>query len=249
MTENCAENINSIPDRNSPKFSGNFPTRFSRKRDGKLPAQLQISHQSLISKCFADHLQYNPDVISLLGNIFDAKYECIKTKREKDFCPEAYIRSSIFFSKSIRFWLFMYWTKLLFRVVFQIKMYVYPGQWFLTKYSVNFRRKSLRKLPVSGRNSSVSARNSTQEFSDHIRLPFLISFCRFQAEPDKPGHQIHSLKYHGTGRFLAQLSDLGNCKMRDKKEKFQKLIHFYKQLSFLFHFVFWEWEKVLLSLL
>jgi len=41
MTGNCAENISNIPSRNSPEFSGHFPARSSRKRDGKLPGKIR----------------------------------------------------------------------------------------------------------------------------------------------------------------------------------------------------------------
>jgi hypothetical protein len=58
-----------------------------------------------------------------------------------------------------------------------------------------FPAKTLRKLPVSTRDSPGSARNSTQESGDRIRLPVLTGSCRFQAEPDKSGRRIRSPEY------------------------------------------------------
>ncbi len=41
ITGNCEENGSSIPHGNSPEFSGHFPARSSRKRDGKRPAKIR----------------------------------------------------------------------------------------------------------------------------------------------------------------------------------------------------------------
>jgi hypothetical protein len=76
-----------------------------------------------------------------------------------------------------------------------------------------FPAKTLRKLPVSGRNPPGSARNSTQESVDRIRLLVLTDSCRFRVKPDKSVHRItasmKSPEYHGTGRFLPYVFDLG----------------------------------------
>jgi hypothetical protein len=76
-----------------------------------------------------------------------------------------------------------------------------------------FPAKTLRKLPVSGRNPPGSARNSTQKSGERIRLPVSTGSCRFRAKPDKSGHRntasMESPEYHGTDRFLPYVFDLG----------------------------------------
>jgi hypothetical protein len=52
-----------------------------------------------------------------------------------------------------------------------------------------FPAKTLRKLPVSGRNPTGSVRNSTQESGDRIPLPVLTGSCWFRAKQDKSGHR------------------------------------------------------------
>ncbi len=77
-----------------------------------------------------------------------------------------------------------------------------------------FPAKTLRKLPVSGRNLPESVRSSTQESGDRIRLPVLTGSGRNRINPVtgsvyRNAASIKSPEYHGTGRFRAGLFDLG----------------------------------------
>ncbi len=79
-----------------------------------------------------------------------------------------------------------------------------------------FPAKTLRKLPVSGRNPPGSARNSTQESGDRIRLSVLTGSGRNRINRVTGSvHQntayMKSPEYHGTDRFLPYVFDLGTA--------------------------------------
>jgi len=80
-----------------------------------------------------------------------------------------------------------------------------------------FPSKTLRKLPVSERNPTGSARNSTKESGDRIRLPVPTGSGRNRINPitGSVHRNTASMKlpeYRKTGRFLPYVFDLGAFK-------------------------------------
>jgi len=158
-------------------------------------------------------------------------------------------------------------TKLFFFFLFKEKNYESSNDWYTVAGSIatkcmqkdfiprsmipeavfrEFLAKTLRKLPVSCRNPPGSARNLTQKSVDRIRLPVLTDSCRFRAKPDISVHRntasMKSPEYHGAGRFLLYVFDLGRFQsLRQKKdfifspaEKSLQTINIYLELMILY---------------
>jgi hypothetical protein len=116
------------------------------------------------------------------------------------------------FFKSLKIYSYEFLENLYIQFYFSLPRLMIPEAVFR-----EFPAKTLRKLPASGWNAPGSARNSTQESGDRIRLSVVTGSCRFRAKPDKSVHQntasMKSPEYHGTGGFLLYVFDLGNCNL------------------------------------